>query len=49
MQDKKVIPVLTLEGSMGPIELLIYHTHDLKVTSHNLSIEELEESTKLKI
>ena len=49
MQDKKIIPVLLLEGSLGPIELLIYHTHDLKINSHNLSIEELEESTKLKI
>mgnify|MGYP003345780684 CR=1 FL=1 len=31
MQDKKIIPVLTLEGSMGPIELLIYHIDDLKI------------------
>ena len=35
MQDKKNIPVLKLEGSMGPIELLIYHTDDLKIINTN--------------
>ena len=42
MQDKKIIPVLTLEGSMGPIELLIYHIDDLKINKLKASIEETE-------
>jgi hypothetical protein len=42
MQDKKIIPVLTLEGSMGPFELLIYHVDDLKINKSKASIEELE-------
>jgi hypothetical protein len=42
MQDKKIIPVLTLEGSMGPIELLIYHMDDLKINKSKASIEETE-------
>ena len=42
MQDKKVIPVLTLEGSVGPIELLIYHIDDLKINKLKASIEETE-------
>ena len=42
MQDKKIIPVLTLEGSMGPIELLIFHTDDLKINKSKASIEETE-------
>jgi hypothetical protein len=41
MQDKKIIPVLKLEGSMGPIELLIYHVDDLKVNKVKASIVEL--------
>jgi hypothetical protein len=41
MQDKKVIPVLTLEGSMGPIELLIYHVDDLKINKIKASIDEV--------
>jgi hypothetical protein len=42
MQDKKVIPVLTLEGSMGPIELLIYQIDDLKNNKLKASIAETE-------
>jgi hypothetical protein len=42
MQDKKIIPVLTLEGSMGPIELLIYHVDDLKINKIKGSILEIE-------
>ena len=42
MQDKKMIPVLILEGSMGPIELLIYHIDDLKTNKSNASIEKIE-------
>ena len=42
MQDKKIIPVLTLQGSMGPIELLIYHIDDLKLNKSKASIEETE-------
>jgi hypothetical protein len=42
VQDKKIIPVLTLEGSMGPIELLIYHIDDLKTNKLKASIEETE-------
>ena len=47
MQDKKIIPVLTLEGSMGPIELLIYHVDDLKINKVKASIEETEILLKL--
>ena len=47
MQDKKMIPVLTLEGSMGPIELLIYHVDDLKINKSKASIEETEALLKL--
>ena len=47
MQDKKIIPVLTLEGSMGPIELLIYHVDDLKIIKVKASIEETEMLLKL--
>jgi hypothetical protein len=46
MQDKKIIPVLTLEGFMGPIELLIYHTDDLKINKSKASIEEIEKLIK---
>lgn len=42
MQDKKITPVLTLEGSLGPIELLIYHTDDLKINKLKASIEDTE-------
>jgi hypothetical protein len=42
MQDKKIIPILTLEGSTGPIELLIYHIDDLKINKLKASIEETE-------
>ena len=42
MQDKKNIPVLKLEGSTGPIELLIYHTDDLKINKIKGSIFEIE-------
>jgi len=42
MQDKKIIPVLTLEGSMGPIELLIYHVDDFKLNKSKASIAETE-------
>jgi len=42
LQDKKIIPVLILEGSMGPIELLIYHIDDLKINKSNASIEKIE-------
>jgi hypothetical protein len=42
MQDKKIIPVLTLEGLMGPIELLIYHVDDLKINKTKGSILEIE-------
>jgi hypothetical protein len=41
MQDKKMIPVLTLEGSMGPIELLIYPIDDLKINKLKASINEV--------
>jgi hypothetical protein len=47
MQDRKIIPVLTLEGSMGPIELLIYHVDDLKINKVKASIEETEMLLKL--
>jgi len=44
MQDKKMIPVLTLEGSMGPIELFIYHTDDLKIINTNkMNVIQLEQ------
>jgi hypothetical protein len=43
VQDKKVIPVLTLEGSMGPIELLIYHIDDLKINKSKASIGDIED------
>ncbi len=43
MQDKKNIPVLTLEGSIGPIELLIYHVDDLKINKVKASINETQE------
>jgi hypothetical protein len=43
MQDKKIIPILTLEGSMGPIELLIYHIDDLKINKLKASILETED------
>jgi hypothetical protein len=42
MQDKKIIQVLTLEGSMGPVELFIYHIDDLKLNKSNASIEKIE-------
>jgi hypothetical protein len=42
MQDKKIIPVFTLEGSMGPIELLIFLVDDLKLNKYNASIQKLE-------
>ena len=35
-------PILKLEGSMGPIELLIYHIDDLKMNKSKSSIEENE-------
>ena len=47
MQDKKIIPVLTLEGLLGPIELLIYHIDDLKINKLKASIEETEMLLKL--
>ena len=40
--DKKIIPVLTLDGAMGPIELFIYHFNDLKMNKSNASIEKIE-------
>ncbi len=43
MQDKKIIPVLMLEGATGPIELLIYHVDDLKINKLKASINETEE------
>jgi hypothetical protein len=42
MQDKKIIPVLRLEGSMGPIELLIYHIDDLKINKPKGSVIEIK-------
>ena len=42
MKDKKIIPVLTLEGSMGPIELQIYHIDDFKCNKLKASIKEIE-------
>ena len=42
MQNKKMIPVLTLEGSLGPIELLIYHIDDMKIYKTKGSILEIE-------
>jgi hypothetical protein len=42
MQDKRMTPILKLEGSMGPIELIIYHIDDLKMNKSKASIEETE-------
>jgi hypothetical protein len=43
MQDKKKIPVLILKGSLGPIELFIYHFDDLKINSkYKATINEIE-------
>lgn len=42
VQDKKIIPIFTLEGSMGPIELLIYHLDDLKLNKSKASIRKVE-------
>jgi hypothetical protein len=42
MQDKKITPILKLEGSMGPIELLIYHIDDLKINKSKGAIIEIE-------
>jgi hypothetical protein len=42
MQDKKITPILMLEGSLGPIELLIYHLDDLKINKSKASIIETE-------
>ena len=47
LQGKKIIPVLMLEGSTGPIELLIYHVDDLKINKSKASSEEMEELLKL--
>jgi hypothetical protein len=47
MQDKRITPILKLEGSMGPIELLIYHIDDLKINKLKASIEETEKLLKL--
>jgi hypothetical protein len=46
MQDNKIIPVLTLEGSIGPIEPLIYHIDDLKINKIKASIDDLEKIIK---
>jgi hypothetical protein len=43
MQDKKIIPILKLEGSMGPIELLLYHIDDLKINKTKGSIKDIED------
>jgi hypothetical protein len=43
MQDKKIIPILKLEGSMGPIELLIYHVDDFKINKTKGSIKDIED------
>jgi hypothetical protein len=43
MQDKRITPILKLEGSMGPIELLIYHVDDLKINKLKASIIEIQE------
>jgi hypothetical protein len=43
MQDKKIIPILTIEGSMGPIEILIYHFDDLKINKVKASIKYIED------
>jgi hypothetical protein len=42
MQDKRMTPILKLEGSMGPIELLIYHIDDLKLNKSKASIKDIE-------
>lgn len=47
MQDKKKIPILTLEGSMGPIELFINHKDDLKLIKLKASINEIQNLLKL--
>ncbi len=47
MQDKKIIPILIVEGSLGSIELLIYHIDDLKINKSKASIEETEMLLKL--
>jgi hypothetical protein len=47
MQDKKKIPILKLECSMGPIELIIYHTDDLKLNKSKVSIEEIQKLLNL--
>lgn len=49
MQDKKMIPVLILEGSMGPIELLIYHIDDLKINKLKASISETQELIDIRL
>ena len=43
MQDKRITPILKLEGSMGPIELLIYHIDDLKINKLRASISETQD------
>jgi hypothetical protein len=43
MKDKKIIPILTLQGSLGPIKLFIYHIYDLKINKSKASINETEE------
>jgi hypothetical protein len=49
MQDKQIIPVLKLEGSMGTIELLIYHIDDLKINKTNkMNINQLEQFLLMK-
>jgi hypothetical protein len=42
MQDKKIIPILIVEGSLGSIELLIYHIDDLKINKPKGSILEVK-------
>ena len=42
IQEEKNVPVFTLEGSMGPIELLIYRFNDLKKNKLKASIDEIE-------
>jgi hypothetical protein len=38
MQDKKIIPIFTLEGSIGPAQLLLYHADDLKINISKASL-----------
>jgi len=45
IHDKRYIIVFILEGSIGPIELLIYHIDDLKLNKSKASINELERLT----